>query len=156
MVLPVPDVYSWSSDSLNPVGAEYIVMEKAGGVQLFKQWSEMTQLSKLELIKTLTKLENQLASVQFPAYGSLYLRDSCPDLVRYQPLDTSGDSTGSYCVGSSCERAYMLESNISLMKNVDMGPCKYVGFYKLVVLLKSAFRGFHINLWKSHCKHTNQ
>lgn len=156
MSLPVPEVYSWSSNSLNPAGAEYIVMEKAGGVQLFKQWGEMTQLSKLGLIKALTKFENQLSSVQFPAYGSLYLRDSCPDLVRYQPLDISGDSTGSYCVGPSCERAYMLGSDISLMENVDMGPCKYVDFYTCVVFLKSAFREFHINLWKSYCKHTNQ
>ncbi|KAL5348084.1 hypothetical protein ACLOAV_006564 [Pseudogymnoascus australis] len=129
MSLPVPEVYSWSSNSLNPAGAEYIVMEKAGGVQLFKQWGEMTQLSKLGLIKALTKFENQLSSVQFPAYGSLYLRDSCPDLVRYQPLDISGDSTGSYCVGPSCERAYMLGSDISLMENVDMGPWSSISTY---------------------------
>ncbi|KFZ14671.1 hypothetical protein V502_05960 [Pseudogymnoascus sp. VKM F-4520 (FW-2644)] len=95
--LPVPSVYSWSSDILNPVGAEYIVMEKAKGVQLFQRWGEMKQLSKMELIKSLTKLENQLASIRFPAYGSLYLRDSGPDLVRYQPLDAAEGSPGSYC-----------------------------------------------------------
>jgi hypothetical protein len=76
MDLPVPGVYSWSSNIFNPVGAEYIVMEKAGGVPLFQLWAKMTQLSKLELIKGLTKLENQLASIRVPAYGCLYLRDS--------------------------------------------------------------------------------
>ncbi|OBT60770.1 hypothetical protein VE03_09755 [Pseudogymnoascus sp. 23342-1-I1] len=120
--IPVPAVYSWSSNISNPVGAEYIVMEEARGVQLFKQWGEMTQLSKLELIKGLTILEHQLACIRLPAYGSLYLRDSCPDLVRYQPLDTAGDSSGSYCVGPSCERAYMLEPDVSSMKNMDKGP----------------------------------
>ena len=99
---------------MNPVGAEYIVMEKARGVQLFQRWGEMTQLSKMELIKSLTKLENQLASIRsirFPAYGSLYRRDYCPDLVRYQPLDAVEDSTGPYCVEPSCERAYMLQTS---------------------------------------------
>lgn len=100
-------------------------MEKAGGVPLFQRWGKMTQLSKLELVKCLTKLENQLASIRFPAYGSLYLRDSCPDLVRYQPLDTSEDSASSYCVGPSCERAYMLQTGDGSMDlNIHMGPCK--------------------------------
>ncbi|KFZ10768.1 hypothetical protein V501_05040 [Pseudogymnoascus sp. VKM F-4519 (FW-2642)] len=121
--LPVPGVYSWSSNILNPVGAEYIVMEKAGGVPLFQQWGKMSQLSKLELIKGLTKLENQLASIRFPAYGSLYLHDSCPDLVRYQPLDAAEDSASSYCVGPSCECAYMLQTIDSSMDlNVNTGP----------------------------------
>ncbi|OBT97161.2 hypothetical protein VE01_04869 [Pseudogymnoascus verrucosus] len=121
--LPVPGVYSWSSNILNPVGTEYIVMEKAGGVPLFQQWGKMSQLSKLDLIKGLTKLENQLASIPFPAYGSLYLRDPCPDLVRYQPLDAAEDSASSYCVGPSCERAYMLQTSDSSMDlNVDKGP----------------------------------
>ncbi|KFX96260.1 hypothetical protein V490_03455 [Pseudogymnoascus sp. VKM F-3557] len=118
---PAPNIYSWSSDTSNSVGAEYIVMEKAGGVPLFQQWGNMTEFSKLELIKGLTKLEKQLASVQFPAYGSLYLRDSCPDLGRYQPLDAAQDSTGSYCVGPSCERAYILQAGEN-STNVDNGP----------------------------------
>ncbi|OBT59176.1 hypothetical protein VE04_00660 [Pseudogymnoascus sp. 24MN13] len=100
MDLPVPGVYSWSSNIFNPVGAEYIVMEKAGGVPLFQLWAKMTQLSKLELIKGLIKLENQLASIRFPAYGCL-----------------------SYCVGPSCERAYMLQTSDSSMDlNVNTGP----------------------------------
>ncbi|KFY81622.1 hypothetical protein V500_11237 [Pseudogymnoascus sp. VKM F-4518 (FW-2643)] len=96
--LPVPSVYSWSSDILNPVRAEYIVMEKAKGVQLFQRWGEMKQLSKMELIKSLTKLENQLASIRFPAYGSLLI-------LR----------------GPSCERAYMLQISDNSM-DVDKGP----------------------------------
>lgn len=96
----------------------------------------MTQLSKLELIKGLTRLENQLASIRFPAYGSLYLRDSCPDLVRYQPLDTSEDSAISYCVGPSCERSYMLQTgNNSMERNVDKGPCKNLKSYDCGVFL---------------------
>ncbi|GAQ03979.1 hypothetical protein ALT_1300 [Aspergillus lentulus] len=71
--IPVPRVLSWSSDSSNPVGAEYIVMEKAAGVPLFQRWADMAEIDQLELIKNLTKLEAQLSSIQSPAYGGLYL-----------------------------------------------------------------------------------
>jgi hypothetical protein len=49
--LPVPEIFAWSSDASNPVGAEYIIMEKARGVQLFKVWDTISDSSKLSLIK---------------------------------------------------------------------------------------------------------
>lgn len=70
----VPRVFAWSSDSSNPVAAEYIVMEKAPGVPLFQVWGTMTEFEKLQLIKNLTQLEAQFAKVKFPVYGGLYLR----------------------------------------------------------------------------------
>lgn len=30
--IPVPEVFAWSSNPINSVGAEYIIMEKASGV----------------------------------------------------------------------------------------------------------------------------
>ncbi|OBT41089.1 hypothetical protein VE00_09345 [Pseudogymnoascus sp. WSF 3629] len=142
--IPVPNVHSWSSDILNPVGAEYMVMEKAGGVPLFQRWDKMTQLSKLELIRGLTKLENQLASIRFPAYGSLYLRDSCPDLDRYHALDAAEVSSGSYCVGPSCERAYMLQAiNGTIENNVDKGPWSSISAFGKAVASKQMSRISH-------------
>ncbi|KFY47423.1 hypothetical protein V496_10658 [Pseudogymnoascus sp. VKM F-4515 (FW-2607)] len=130
---PVPSIYAWRSDISNPVGAEYIVMEKAQGVPLFQQWGKMTEISKLVLIKGLTKLENQLASIQFPAYGSLYFRESCPNLASYQPLDATQDSTGSYCVGPSCDREYMLRIGDNSV-DVDKGPWRSLSaFGKAIV-----------------------
>lgn len=72
--VPVPDVFAWSSSKSNPVGAEFTVMEKAPGVQLFKVWDAMNDFAKMTLIDGLTKLEHHLASLQFPFYGSLYLK----------------------------------------------------------------------------------
>ena len=110
-------------------------MDKAEGVPLFQQWGKMTEFSKLELIKGLTKLKNQLASIRFPAYGSLYLRDLCPELVRYQPLGFVEDPAGSYCVGPSCERAYMLQGRDSSL-HIDKGPCKSPKWYIRGIILK--------------------
>ncbi|KAJ5368331.1 uncharacterized protein N7496_008091 [Penicillium cataractarum] len=64
--IPVPRVLSWSSDGSNNVGAEYIIMDKAPGVPLFQVWGTMTEFERLQLIKNLTKLEAQLATIKFP------------------------------------------------------------------------------------------
>lgn len=52
--MPVPEVLTWSCDALNPVGNEYIVMEKAKGRQLVEVWGEMDQAQKFKLIQTLS------------------------------------------------------------------------------------------------------
>lgn len=83
--IPVPRVLSWSSNSSNAVGVEYIIMEKAAGIPLFQVWGTMTEFDKLQLIKNLTKFESQLADIKFPAYGGLYLRTDMNHFNR--PLD---------------------------------------------------------------------
>lgn len=35
--IPVPDVLAWNSDAFNDVGREYIIPEKAPGIQLYKK-----------------------------------------------------------------------------------------------------------------------
>ena len=94
--VPVPEVFAWSSDSSNPVGAEYIIMEKAAGIQLFKKWADMDETCRLALIERLTKLESQMASIHFPAFGSLYLRQSITDEAKRMLLDTSLDPSSSF------------------------------------------------------------
>ncbi|GIK04054.1 hypothetical protein Aspvir_008129 [Aspergillus viridinutans] len=69
--IPVSKVLAWSCNALNPVGIEYIVMEKAKGRQLVEVWGEMDQPQKFKVIQNLVLLESQLASVKFPGYGNL-------------------------------------------------------------------------------------
>ncbi|KGO74549.1 Aminoglycoside phosphotransferase [Penicillium italicum] len=106
--IPVPRVLSWSSDRSNAVGAEYIIMEKAPGVQLFEVWRKMSKTERLQLIRNLTKLEAQLSAIRFPAYGGLYLQKRT-SLLKCTPLDKDIDPTGSFCIGPSCDRAYQTE-----------------------------------------------
>lgn len=127
--VPVPEVLAWSSDASNAVGAEYIIMEKAAGIQLFKMWPEMDESSRLALIERLTKLESQLASVRFPAFGSLYLRQSITDEAMRKLLDSSIDPSKSYCIGPSCDRSWLLEPCMATSKpEFDIGPCKQLCF----------------------------
>ncbi|RAQ56268.1 hypothetical protein COH21_006999 [Aspergillus flavus] len=111
--IPAPRVFSWSSDDSNPVGAEYIIMEKVAGVPLFEQWGKMAEIEKLELIKNLTKLEAQLAAIRFPAYGGLYRSLQCQEL------------NGSICIGPSCGRSFSTDSAAVLStqsEKLDYGP----------------------------------
>lgn len=118
---PVPEVLAWSSDASNPVGAEYVIMKKAAGVQLFQIWGDISQSDKMELVKRLTILERQLSSIQFPAYGCLYLRSSCPDSSACEPLDRNLDPSESYCVGCSSDRAYVPDNWAG---KGNLGPCE--------------------------------
>ncbi|KAJ9268533.1 hypothetical protein DTO212C5_5308 [Paecilomyces variotii] len=123
--IPVPRVLSWSSDCTNPVGAEYIIMEKAAGVPLFRRWANMKEIEKLELIKNLTKFEAQLSAIRFPAYGGLYLRADASVLkFHHQLLDESIDPSSSFCIGPSCDRSFLNQSMDLRRPNGDInqGP----------------------------------
>lgn len=124
--IPVPKVLTWSSDSTNPIGAEYIIMEKASGVQLYKVWGDLDEPSRLKLIQNLTLLEHQLFSIRFPAYGNLYFRKSVPD-VSCIPLRKDIDPSGSYCIGPVSDNSW-LGSNFTEkgQSTCDLGPCEFI------------------------------
>lgn len=116
--IPVPRVFSWSSDASNPVGAEYIVMEKAAGVPLFERWGKMAQIEKMELIKNLTQLEAQLAAISFPAYGGLYLRADA-EHFKHQYIHGSVGEQHLLCIGPSPGRSFDIDD-----ASMYYGPCK--------------------------------
>lgn len=118
---PVPKVLAWSSDQSNPVGAEYIIMEKAAGTQLVKKWHEMKDRSHLLLIKNLCALEAELARIRFN--GALYLRESMSSGENYTHLSSEIDPSQEYCVGPSCDRAW----GTTGIYCKDKGPCEYSG-----------------------------
>jgi aminoglycoside phosphotransferase (APT) family kinase protein len=123
--IPVPRVFSWSTDESNPVGAEYIIMEKAPGVQLYERWGEMKVTEKLDLIKLLAQLEGQLSAISFPAYGRLYLRADA-DRLKHHNLDASLDEQQSFCIGPSPDRSFgvvAVAGTFSEDDSIDNGPC---------------------------------
>ncbi|KAF2875182.1 kinase-like domain-containing protein [Massariosphaeria phaeospora] len=121
--IPVPKVLAWSSDPSNPVGAEYIIMEKASGIQLFKRWGEMTDYDQFCLVKQLTRLEGELAALRFPASGSLYPCESMGQNDTYVTLDRETDPSGRFCIGPSCERGWDIQAKtVSSHSQLDQGP----------------------------------
>ncbi|CAG8189303.1 unnamed protein product [Penicillium olsonii] len=56
----------------HPVGAEFIIMEKAEGVPLSQVWGTMKLPQKLQVLPAMTRLQKQWVSVSFSHYGNLY------------------------------------------------------------------------------------
>jgi hypothetical protein len=115
--IPVPKLLAWNADSSNPVGAEYIIMEK--------KWGDMEDLSHFDFIKNLCKVEAELAAITFPANGSLYLRESMEAGDKYTPLASQMDPSGRFCIGPSCERSWFGKDEAeSVQARFDRGPCE--------------------------------
>jgi len=126
--VPVPRVLAWSSSPSNPVEAEYILMEKATGTQLFQKWDDLDGDSRLSLIKQLTEIEHELASIHFPASGHLYLRESILK-DSHILLNSTVDPTSHYAIARSCGRSWEIDqSKISsnLFQKLDPGPCMFL------------------------------
>ncbi|MCJ1262801.1 hypothetical protein MMC22_002671 [Lobaria immixta] len=97
----VPKVLDWDSNSANPIGAEYIFLEKVNGVPLSEKWNFASDVDQCKIIDRVVEMEMELAGLHFPAYGSLYLRDSLPHGSSHCLLDSSLDPSGSFCIGPS-------------------------------------------------------
>lgn len=123
--VPVPKLLAWSADASNSVGAEYVVMEKAAGCRLSKKWNELDLLIKFKFVQNLCKLEAELAGIPFPAYGSLYLKESLDDGEKYEPLAPEIDPDGRFCIGPSCRRGWFdKEDTEAIEARFDRGPCE--------------------------------
>ncbi|PYI35690.1 phosphotransferase enzyme family protein [Aspergillus indologenus CBS 114.80] len=73
--IPVPRVFAWSSKKDQPVGVEYIIMEKAAGNELGKSWPTMDISAKVDIVSQLAKIQAKIAAVDFGCHGSLFYRD---------------------------------------------------------------------------------
>ena len=72
--LPVPEICPYSTTPDNPVGAEYIIEQKASGVPLSSVWYTWSKKSPMELVEQLVDFETQLTSICFEKHGCIYYR----------------------------------------------------------------------------------
>ncbi|KAL9622572.1 MAG: hypothetical protein Q9160_003069 [Pyrenula sp. 1 TL-2023] len=80
---PAPKIYAWNcSANENPVGAEYIIMEKMSGVPLARVRQRMELTDKLKIIFQIHKLQQSWLSYPFEQIGSLYFREFMPKTSR--------------------------------------------------------------------------
>ena len=83
---PVPRVYTWNTHAQShPVGAEFIIMEKAAGVPLSHVWETLKLPQKLQVLLAMLRLQKKWLSVSFSHYGSLYY---AKDIQASPPEDT--------------------------------------------------------------------
>ncbi|KAK2757898.1 hypothetical protein FQN54_004304 [Arachnomyces sp. PD_36] len=130
--LPVPKVYSWSTDSTpsNPVGAEYMIMEKIQGKQLTDVWADMSPHQQFGLVKNLVPIEAKLAESRLASYGSIYFRDFYPKSTAPTSkvlIDSSGEECSKFVIGETAERSFWEKGRGSLQ--IDRGPWKSIEDY---------------------------
>jgi hypothetical protein len=97
-------------------------MEKASGVQLFNTWGTMSDSDRFGLVQRITELEGELASIRFPASGSLY--------ETQFKLSHDADPSQKFCIGPSCERQWISQSEEGttfVPPEFDRGPCELNG-----------------------------
>jgi hypothetical protein len=63
--IPAPRILAWSATDQNPVQAEYIIMEEAGGSQLHEVWQDLSLQKKVDIIREFVDVERKLLPVSF-------------------------------------------------------------------------------------------
>jgi hypothetical protein len=121
--VPVPQVLAWSSKSgSGSVGIEYIIMEHVSGVALKDTWTQMTELQHIEFIESIGRFVKELCTLNFRAFGSLYLNTA----DKPSGAHTIDDE---YCIGPHCGRQFWgynddLATQVALPLGFQ-GPCEF-------------------------------
>ncbi|KAJ5511951.1 Aminoglycoside phosphotransferase [Penicillium expansum] len=125
--VPVPRVLAWSFDAASsPVGAEYIIEEKAPGVRLGSVWNQWPRNSKLQLIIQVIDIQNTLTSVAFDMHGCIYFKDDLRSLgeepKESKILSTTTSIPDMFAIGPLTTGE--LWSGVRSGMNLDRGPWK--------------------------------
>jgi hypothetical protein len=121
--MPVPNILAWSDDADSPVGCEYVIMDHAEGIELRQLWFQLDSTVQLNCIVKITEKMADMTRLEFPAYGSLYMRNSSAvESEKHISIDED------FCVGPSCSKTYWDcaagESRYYDHVAPDRGPCK--------------------------------
>ncbi|KJX97384.1 phosphotransferase enzyme family protein [Zymoseptoria brevis] len=132
--VPVPQVYAWNSSADNPVGAEYILMEKCPGIELHKVWDTITDRQKAAIIHRLVSFEAAFASLELPMYGSLYYaKDLDSTKSDHCILPPSGKDTrlSAFAIGPTTDRNFFDHGRAGATAN--QGPWLTVEEYNFAI-----------------------
>jgi hypothetical protein len=117
-------------------------MEKIAGVPLAERWETMKILERYKAIDRIVEMEKELGSLQFPAYGSLFLRESVPSEYHRYTLPPALDPAELFCVGPSCDRSMWHRYFANESKAAqDVGPCEHCVLFLLFYELPDALQG---------------
>ncbi|KAF1842081.1 kinase-like protein [Cucurbitaria berberidis CBS 394.84] len=121
--IPVPEVYDYSATADNPVGTEYVLMEKAPGICLASRWEHLQDLEIRRLAHSFVELEQKLFKVPFSATGSLYFKKDIASSLQ-APLYTEEHAreANQFCIGPIADYMFWYGRRAGLQ--VNHGPWK--------------------------------
>ncbi|KAK5113994.1 hypothetical protein LTR62_003117 [Meristemomyces frigidus] len=136
MKTPAPQVLAWDSSNANAVKAEYIIMEKAKGVQLGTVWPTMDGGQKVQLIRAIARHQRAWSKISFSRIGSLYYaKDLSPtDVAGPVFFDDSGNpvTDSKFAIGPISGREWMDFGRANI--DCDRGPWTSTESYRRAVL----------------------
>lgn len=97
--IPVPRVYDYSADATNPVGAEYIIMEKVHGRPLGDVWYTMSEAQRTRVMTAIVDNEAKLFGIDLPGSGSVFYDSDLPQDMERAPLSSTDCKSRALCVG---------------------------------------------------------
>ncbi|KAF2868450.1 phosphotransferase enzyme family protein [Massariosphaeria phaeospora] len=115
--IPVPKVLGYSCTSANPVGTEYLLLEKLEGKPLSDTWFSLEPEVLTSITKQIVDIEVRYMSIPFPASGSLYFDN---DLTTEKMVPVQDSERGKIIVGPLATYAWWYQQRAAL--HVDKGP----------------------------------
>ncbi|KAJ5159156.1 uncharacterized protein N7500_008807 [Penicillium coprophilum] len=112
--VPVPKVLAYSPDKTNPVGTEYILLERLEGTPLSDRWFSMDNKTRVKIMRQIVDVERRFMSIHFPASGSLYHRRDLDSSQHVIPV------LHDIVVGPTAQYEWWYQERASL--EVDRGP----------------------------------
>lgn len=120
--IPVPKVLYYSTDADNPVGAEFMIMEKLPGRPIGDRWFDLTEDERLKIISEVVQTEAKLSKIELPAYGSVYYENDLPADVSRTVITSTSDNKG-LCIGPHVSLRWWYKERGSI--HIDRGPRKF-------------------------------
>ncbi|GLA63040.1 phosphotransferase enzyme [Aspergillus tubingensis] len=121
--IPVPQLYGYSPSEDNPVGVEYILMEKAMGVGLHNKWHGMSKRDRHKLASSFVESERKFFNIPFGSIGSLYFKTDIKQdhqAALYAPDVPHNEDSEVFCIGPTAD--YMFSYGRRAALNIDRGP----------------------------------
>lgn len=118
--LPVPRIYSYSSNKHNPVGTEYIIMEEVPGEEIGDRWYDLTENQRTNLVFQIAELESKLFSIDLPAYGSIYYSSDLNPASSTIDLPDPQEKKA-FCIGPSVAQTLWFGKRSQIV--INRGPC---------------------------------
>ena len=108
--IPVPETYYTSFDPTQPVGAQFVLMERIRGIHLYAIWSKLSTDQKLAVIEQIAEVLAQLASLEFDKIGSIDANGNVGPLQsRAIPNEEAG--RGPFSTAEEFLHSFVQESN---------------------------------------------
>jgi aminoglycoside phosphotransferase (APT) family kinase protein len=98
--IPVPKILDYSPSVVNPVGAEYIIMERVHGESLASRWLSLSTEEVKHIMTQIAEIEQNIFAFNFPGYGCLYDEHDVEE-ERHLSLQV-----GDFCIGPVASRQF--------------------------------------------------